>query len=312
MKRFLVALDTSDNSTFVLARAIELASGLGAKIRLVAAVQMPLIVSARPAFPSYMDPSAITGLAEATLRERERDVPEALRDGVVVEIGLASDVICSVARSYDADLVIIGAHRHGLLARMLGTTAATIVNHIDRPVIVVRPTPTQLEASRPEPVASNAPLSSPGRTHDRHPLLETATLAGAGALLRRDHERLEETYEDLLAAYRSGDWEQVRAQWDLFEPAIRAHMDTEEHDVFPELRAVDHEEADALLADHAELRRLLGTLGVAVDLHAVPAADAQELIARLRAHGAREEALLYPWMDRAFDAQKLRRLSPAA
>ncbi|MDB4939328.1 MAG: Universal stress protein family, partial [Labilithrix sp.] len=118
-------------------------------------------------------------------------------------------------------------------------------------------------------------------------------------------------YDELLAAYRSGEWEQVRAQWDLFEPAIRVHMDAEEHDVFPELRAVDRGEADALLADHAELRRLLGTLGVAVDLHAAPAADAQELIARLRAHGAREEALLYPWMDRALDTQKLRRLSPA-
>ncbi len=206
-----------------------------------------------------------------------------------MELGLASDVICSVARSYDADLVVIGAHRHGFLARMLGTTAASIVNHIDRPVIVVRPTATPLEASHPDDGCMRA-----------------------AAILRRDHERLEKIYDDVLAAYRSDDWEQVRAQWDLFEPALRVHMDTEEQDVFPELRAIDPEAADALLADHTELRRLLGTLGVAVDLHAVPAADAQDLIVHLRAHGAREEVLLYPWMDLARDAQKARRLSSAA
>jgi hemerythrin-like domain-containing protein len=166
---------------------------------------------------------------------------------------------------------------------MLGTTAATIVNHIDRPVIVVRPAPIVADATDP---------------------------ARAGSILRRDHERLEKIYGDLLAAYRSGDWETVRTQWAVFEPAISTHMETEEHDVFPDLRAINPEEADALLAEHAELRRILGTLGVAIDLHAVPGGDAQELVARLRAHGAREEAVLYAWMDEALDTKKLHRLSP--
>ncbi len=51
MKRLLVALDTTDNSSFVLARAIELATAFGAKIRLVSAVQMPPIVPAPPVGP---------------------------------------------------------------------------------------------------------------------------------------------------------------------------------------------------------------------------------------------------------------------
>ncbi len=86
-------------------------------------------------------------------------------------------------------------------------------------------------------------------------------------------------------------------------------MHAEEHDVFPELRAVDRAEAAALLAAHAALRQLLETLGVAIELHAFPVGDAEELLARLRGHGAREENLLYPWMDRALDASKLHRLS---
>jgi nucleotide-binding universal stress UspA family protein len=290
MERILVALDTSDNSTFVIARAVDLATALGARIRLLTAVQLPPIVAPPMLGPVYFDPSVVIGLGEAMLRERERDIPPALRDGLAVELGIASDVICSVARSYDADLVVIGAHRHGAVARLLGTTAASIVNHIDRPVIVVRPSPSELQAIG----------------------IDVAGGMRAGDFLRRDHERLEKTYEGLLAAYQSGDWEEVRAQWDIFEPALRAHMNTEEQDVFPALRQADGETAEKLLAEHTELRRLLATLAVAVDLRAVPGADAEELVARLRAHGAREEALLYPWMDRTFDAGQLRRLSPAA
>ena len=143
MKRILVAVDPSDDSTSVLERAVELARPHGAKIRLLAAVQLPPIVPAPPMAPIYLDPSATVAPAEAALRERERLVPPALRDGVVVEIGPAADVICSVARAYAADLVVIGATRYGLLARILGTTAAKVVNHIDRPVIVIRPMPTE-------------------------------------------------------------------------------------------------------------------------------------------------------------------------
>lgn len=285
MKRLLVALDTTDNSAFVLARAIELARSFGAKMRLVSAVQVPPIVPAPPMGPIAIDASELIESTAAALRERERQVPPELRDGLAVEMGPAQDVVCSAARSYGADLVVIGAHRHGVLARMLGTTAAKIVNHIDRPVIVVRPIP-----------GADARVGS----------------EGAGAILRRDHQRLEKIYDDLLAAYRGGEWDRVRAQWDVFEPAIRTHMETEEQDVYPELRRVDREEADALLAHHAELRRLLGTIGIGMDLHAVPEADARELVARLRAHGAREEAILYPWMDKTLDAKKLRRLSSAA
>lgn len=291
MKRVLVALDLSDSSPFVLARAAEIASALGAKVRLLSAVQLPPIVPASPAGPLIVpvDAAAIVRSAKAALIEREGELPPALRDGVEVELGDVCSAVCSAARSYEADLVVIGAHRHGLLARVLGTTAARIVNHIDRPVVVVRPMPNEVATATGEPGGMRA-----------------------GAILRRDHERLEKIYDDLLAAYRSGEWELVRQQWDVFEPALRTHMETEEHDVFPELRAINRDEADALLANHAELRRLLGTLGVTLDLHAFPIGDAQELIARLRAHSAREESLLYPWMDRALDTTKLHRLTTAA
>jgi nucleotide-binding universal stress UspA family protein len=150
MQHFLVALDTSESSGFVLARAVQLASALGAKIRLLSVAQLPAMVDA----------------ADDMLREREREIPERLRDGIVLQTGIVSEVICAVARSYGADLVVVGAHRHGLLA-------ATIVHQIDRPIIVFRPAATEATA------AANIPRPSHRRRHDEHRLLEAATLAGA-------------------------------------------------------------------------------------------------------------------------------------
>jgi len=124
--------------------------------------------------------------------------------------------------------------------------------------------------------------------------------ASAAALLRAEHARLEVIYDRLLEAYHAGDWNDVQAEWDVFEPSLRAHMDLEEKRVFPAFRAVDPEETDNLVAEHAVLRERLDVLGVNVELHAVTAIDAQELVERLRAHRAREDRLLYPWIDATF------------
>lgn len=127
---------------------------------------------------------------------------------------------------------------------------------------------------------------------------EARPLASTAALLRAEHARLEVIYERLLEAYRAGSWVDVCAEWDRFEPALREHMDLEERYVFPMFRDVDPDEAEHLLSQHDQLRSRLEVLGVNVELHAVTPIDADDLIERLRAHRAREERLLYPWMDR--------------
>ena len=125
------------------------------------------------------------------------------------------------------------------------------------------------------------------------------------ALLRAEHARLESVYDSLQAAYRHGDWPDVQATWQVFEPALRAHMDLEERLAFPAFRATSPADASALLAEHAELRTLLDTLAIHIELHAVPLADAEELIRRLRAHGHHEELVLYPWVEAAMDSAAL-------
>ena len=364
MRRILVALDRSADSHLVLDRAVQLARDTGAKVRLVRAVPLP------PMAPPFAESlredgrSAVMSSAEASLRKLEASVPEAMRDGLDIELGSAADAICRAADAYDADVVVIGAHRSGALRRALGTTATKVVNAMERPVFLVRP---------PMSVADKAAAEADTaryKGHDQHPVLETATLAGAaggavagvfggvpgvvagsmlgtaigmlagekldeaaareaskrpsatvpkarnalraGEAMHRDHELLDELYRDLLASYRAGDWSDVAAQWSVFEPALRMHMEAEERDILPAFRGVDPQDADALLAEHAALRERLSTLGMLLELHAVPARDCEDLVMQLRAHAAHEAQLLYPWMDEAVGLDAIHGVSSAA
>jgi nucleotide-binding universal stress UspA family protein len=140
MKRILVAVDTSRNAELVVARAVEVARGMGGRLRLLHVVSTPVPPPPPPggfAAPPLSTPHLVAA-AESFVDRLLDAVPEELRDGAVVGVGAPSEIICAIARSHDVDLVVIGAHEHGLVARMLGTTAARIVDRIDRSVLVVR------------------------------------------------------------------------------------------------------------------------------------------------------------------------------
>jgi nucleotide-binding universal stress UspA family protein len=153
------------------------------------------------------------------------------------------------------------------------------------PDLGAREAASTAETAREKAIASGAEVAAPDES------------TRAADVLRGEHEHLERVYADFLAAYAEGDWADVRAQWDVFEPALLAHMDLEEEVLLPTFRAIDPREAGAIVREHDDLRALLGTLSVLVDLHAVPARDAEELVARLQAHAVRERLFLYPWLD---------------
>lgn len=162
MPRILAAVDSSGVAQLVVQQAVELARTLGGKVRVVHAVPVPAPVPPAPgglAIPqTRLLPEVLAG-AETLVERLLESVPDELRDGTQVGIGGAAELVCAVARSYDADVVVIGAHRYGALARALGTTAARVVNRIDRPVLVVRPTP------EPAPVlAGERPPRADSRT----------------------------------------------------------------------------------------------------------------------------------------------------
>jgi universal stress protein F len=139
MKRILVGLDSSQRARVVLDAAIDLARRTGAKLRLFRAVGLP------PEMPSTMWAMPPNQMLETLLAASRREldeyaatVPPELLDGATTHIGVAWDAICAAARELDVDLVVIGSHGYSVLDRIIGTTAAKVVNHTDRSVLVVR------------------------------------------------------------------------------------------------------------------------------------------------------------------------------
>jgi nucleotide-binding universal stress UspA family protein len=139
MHRILVAIDGSPRAKTVLDTAALLANKLGGKVHLFRSVGIPAGM-----------PSDAWKLTETSLLEMLREeavkylaqqaatLPPEIVAGREVEIGVAWDAICASAQRIGADLIVIGSHGYGGMDRLLGTTAAKVVNHADRSVLVVR------------------------------------------------------------------------------------------------------------------------------------------------------------------------------
>ncbi len=140
MRKLLVALDGSARARGVLAAAASLASRTGARLVLLRATS----ISGELPLEAYAsDPDEVERvLAERALVDLEELARSANAMSVVESIradaGPAWRVIEDVARSEDVDMIVIGAHGYGAIERLVGTVAAKVVDHADRPVLVVR------------------------------------------------------------------------------------------------------------------------------------------------------------------------------
>jgi len=139
-ERVLVALDGSPAQTKILSEAVRYAQRVGAQLVLFRAVGIPVEL---PRETIGLDPNAIAQVlidaARTDLDAQAKTTPPGIVAGVRVELGTPWRSILDAARELEADLVIIGSHGYGGLDRLLGTTAAKVVNHADRSVLVVRP-----------------------------------------------------------------------------------------------------------------------------------------------------------------------------
>lgn len=139
MKRILVALDGSPRAPAVLDAAATLARGIDAQLVLLRVVTIPVELGPElfVVSPSELEELLIEGSRRELVEIGQRVKPELIA-GVRVELGVPWQTICNVAREEDAVAVVIGSHGYRLLDRVLGTTAAKVVNHADRSVLVVR------------------------------------------------------------------------------------------------------------------------------------------------------------------------------
>jgi nucleotide-binding universal stress UspA family protein len=139
MKRILVGLDSSARAKPVLAAAVDLARMAGAKLVMLRAVGVPVEL---PIEAYRLSPASLAEVlqkeAERGLQDLAATIPAELVDSVRVGVGTPWQVVCDSAAELDVDLIVIGSHGFGVLDRVIGTTAARVVNHADRSVLVVR------------------------------------------------------------------------------------------------------------------------------------------------------------------------------
>jgi nucleotide-binding universal stress UspA family protein len=144
MERILVCLDASPRAPLVLAAAADLAHRTGAKLSLLRSVGIPPEMERLVSVERGADLiETLTTNAKSELETLAKSIPERSLEGLHVHIGTPWDTICREATTLDADVVVLGSHGYSGFDRILGTTAAKVVNHCDRSVFVVRPHPGQ-------------------------------------------------------------------------------------------------------------------------------------------------------------------------
>ena len=152
MKTLLVALDGSTRAEAVLEAGVFQAKSAGAKLVLFRAVGIPVDW---PPTAMAMSPTDVLSMLEDQARNELAELGRRAAVGVPWEIridtGSAWQAICQAARAVEAALIIIGSHGYHGLDRVLGTTAARVVNHADRSVLVVRSPEPASAGARKEP-----------------------------------------------------------------------------------------------------------------------------------------------------------------
>jgi universal stress protein F len=139
MKRLLVCLDGSNRENGVLRAAIALARKSNASLVLFRSVGVPAELPP-DAYSIAVDdvPKLLERQAEAALDALAKTVPAEIPTTKRILIGTPWQSIERVANEEDVDLIVVGSHGYQALDRVLGTTAAKVVNHADRSVLVVR------------------------------------------------------------------------------------------------------------------------------------------------------------------------------
>lgn len=142
----LVPLDWSDCAHDLVARAVDLAGQLGARIHLLHVVEVPsgLALDARVQPPGQKDATTVRAWMEADAAGRMPPyVAQANAAGIevttTVVIGPIVTSILDVATRVKADMVLMGTHgRTGLRRAVAGSVAEEVLRHADVPVLTVR------------------------------------------------------------------------------------------------------------------------------------------------------------------------------
>ncbi len=139
MKPIFAALDESERAPKVLSVAIRLALTFDAPLVLFRSVALPAVALSPDGLPTPFDYQADAEKhAREALTALAKKVPQGVKVRVVTAVDIPWQGVCETAKQENASLIVIGSHGYAGLDRLLGTTAAKVVNHADRSVLVVR------------------------------------------------------------------------------------------------------------------------------------------------------------------------------
>lgn len=140
--KILVGLDGSPRQPLVLERAVHFAELHAAELHLARAVTVPVHLPAEVwAVDGQMLTDMLLSQAQLELTDIAATLPASVSPHIHARVGVAADVLCQLADELGAALVVLGTHGYQMLDRVLGTTAAKVVNRANTSVLVVRPTP---------------------------------------------------------------------------------------------------------------------------------------------------------------------------
>jgi nucleotide-binding universal stress UspA family protein len=110
------------------------------------------IVHVLPSLPmlpdAYIAAAAYEDMFAAHRRQAEHQMQKVVKraqaagvkaTGTVVDVGVAAEQIVRFAKRQGADLIVMGTHGHGVLARaLLGSVAERVISRASCPVVTVR------------------------------------------------------------------------------------------------------------------------------------------------------------------------------
>lgn len=143
-QRILVPVDGSPTSDLGLAEAIKLARLTGGRLRLIHVIDELSLVRSASAYGGYSNDWLAT-MREAGARVLNDAHAAAIAGGVQAEErlsdnfqGAVHEMVCADARSWPADVIVIGTHgRRGVSRMVMGSSAEHIARLSPVPVLLV-------------------------------------------------------------------------------------------------------------------------------------------------------------------------------
>ncbi|WP_437545339.1 universal stress protein [Sorangium sp. So ce367] len=144
MKTLLLAHDFNATSEIALDTAIELARKLSAKLVVAHVYSVPVysFPEGSSLIPSAEDAARIADAAQRSLDqvlERRRATTPGVEISGVLRAGVPDEEICRLADEIGAEMIVIGTHARGAVARaLLGSVAQRVVRSAKVPVLSIR------------------------------------------------------------------------------------------------------------------------------------------------------------------------------